>query len=161
MIVDAPDVIAEPLEPPIASDLVEYLVMVVPGPDALSAVARELGKVVDAAVVRILDLVVVGVGEDGGTTVIGVDSLGGREVVGSAMPSYQVSLSRHDIELVALALQPGDTAVVIVAEDRWAEPLVAAARALGGELRAGERIARQRVDEALAGVRMRTEEERP
>jgi hypothetical protein len=39
--------------------------------------------------------------------------------------------------------------VVLVAEDRWAVPLAAAAQALGGEVRAGERIARERVEAAL------------
>ena len=34
--------------------------------------------------------------------------------------------------------------VVVVAEDRWAERLAAAVRGFGGEVRAGERIARER-----------------
>jgi hypothetical protein len=74
---------------------------------------------------------------------------------------YGTLLSRHDLDLVALALQPGDCAVVIVAEDRWAEPLAVAARALGGEVRAGERIARERVEAALARARHIHKEDRP
>ena len=51
-------------------------------------------------------------------------------------------LSTHDIDLVSLALAPDSTAIVLVAEDRWAEPLSAAARQSGGEVLAGERIPR-------------------
>ena len=74
---------------------------------------------------------------------------------------YGALLSRHDIELVSLALQPGDCAIVLVAEDRWAEPLAVAARGLGGEVRAGERIARERVEAALVRARGAQKEEGP
>ena len=67
-----------------------------------------------------------------------------------AASCYGVLLSRHDVELVSLALQPGHCAVVLVAEDRWAEPLATAAHAVGGEIRAGERISRHRSRPALA-----------
>lgn len=45
----------------IATDLVEYFVVVVPGLDALPAVATELVGSVEAAVIRVLDVVVVSV----------------------------------------------------------------------------------------------------
>jgi hypothetical protein len=66
---------------------------------------------------------------------------------------FGVFLSRHDVELVALALQPGSAAIVVVVEDRWAESLSAAARAAGGQVHAGERIGRERVEAALARER--------
>ena len=44
-------------------------------------------------------------------------------------------------------------AIVLVVEDRWAGPLSAAARDSGGEVLAGERIPRLRVEAALAGLR--------
>ena len=69
-----------------------------------------------------------------------------------------VLLSHHDLSLIALALAPGDGAIVVVAEDRWAEHLAAAAHAVGGEIRAGERIARTRVEAALAGITGSTED---
>ena len=59
-------------------------------------------------------------------------------------------LSRHDLELVAATLDPGSAAIVLVAEDRWAEPL---SRGATGPARfAGERIASGRVEAALARV---------
>ena len=53
------------IPPEIATDLVEYLLLVIPGPDALTAVGPELVRLVDAAAIRVLDLVVVTVDDDG------------------------------------------------------------------------------------------------
>jgi Family of unknown function (DUF6325) len=139
-------------EPPhagIATDLVEYLVLVVPGPDALATIGPELVRVVDSSAIRILDMVVVVVGEDGQADVIEADSVETLGVLRNASPCVGALLSRHDIELVSMALEPDSAAIIVVVEDRWAEPLSAAARAAGGEVRAGERIGRQRVETAL------------
>jgi hypothetical protein len=48
---------------------------------------------------------------------------------------------------MALTLGAG---LVIVAEDRWAVPLAAAASSVGGRIAAGERIPANRVERALA-----------
>lgn len=141
---------SDPIRPvDIGPDLVEYLVLLVPGPHALGELGPGLAQAVESAAIRVLDIVVVTVDEHGTIETSEVDGVVGLEAVRAASAFYGVLLSRHDIELVALALEPGDCAVVLVAEDRWAEPLAAAARAAGGELRAGERIARDRIEAAL------------
>lgn len=144
----------------IATDLVEYLVLAIPGPHALAAVGGHLVDIVDSAAIRVLDLVVVTIGEHGEPEVVEIDSIEGLDEIVDVTMCPGVLLSQHDIELVSLVLQPGDCAVVLVAEDRWAEPLAAAARALGGEVRAGERIARDRVEAALDRAREHPVEER-
>jgi hypothetical protein len=149
-----------PIPPEIATDLVEYLLLVIPGPDALTAVGPELVCLVDAAAIRVLDLVVVTIDDDGQSAVIEIDAIDGLEAVSEMTACYGALLSRHDIELVSLALRPGDCAIVLVAEDRWAEPLALAARSLGGEVRAGERISRARVEAALARARSAQQEGR-
>jgi hypothetical protein len=134
----------------IATDLVEYLVVVIPGPHALASVGPELERIAESSAIRLLDLVVVNVDQDGTPQLLEVDSVPSLAGIRQAASCYGVLLSRHDVELVALALQPGHCAVVLVAEDRWAEPLAAAVHAVGGEIRAGERISRHRVEAALA-----------
>ena len=134
----------------IVTDLVEYLVVVVPGRHAVAAIGPELERLVESSAIRILDLVVVVVDEDGVAEVIEADSIESLADLCVTSPCIGALLSRHDIELVSLALQPQSAAVVVVAEDRWAESLAAATRSAGGEVRAGERIARQRVEAALA-----------
>jgi Family of unknown function (DUF6325) len=141
----------EPSSPDdIVTDLVEYLVLVLPGPHALPDVGPELVRTVKSSAVRVLDVVVVNVGHDGKPETLEVDDLPSLAGIRTATSFCGVLLSRHDIELVSLALQPGQCAVVLVAEDRWAGPLAAAAHAAGGEVRAGERISRERVEAALA-----------
>ena len=140
---------SEPTSPgDVATDLVEYLLLVFPGLHELESVGPELNRIVESSVIRILDLVVVNVDHNGTPELLEVDSVprlaGMRQTSG-----FSVLLSRHDIELVALALQPGQCAVVLVVEDRWIGPLATATRAVGGEIRAGERISRLRVETAL------------
>ncbi len=150
----------DPHQAGIATDLVEYLVLMIPGPQALSSVGPDLVRMVDSAVIRILDLVVVTIDERGRPEIVEIDSISDLDVIIDVTTCHGFLLSRHDIELVSLAMRPGDCAVILVAEDRWAEPLAAAARALGGEVRAGERIARERVEAALARVRHHPQEGR-
>jgi hypothetical protein len=59
-------------------------------------------------------------------------------------------LSGHDVELAALALRPGSAGLVLVTEDRWAQPLSDAARRAGGRVLTGERIPAPRVESALS-----------
>jgi hypothetical protein len=134
----------------IATDLVEYLLVLVPTPDALSEIGPELVRIVSSSAVRVLDVAMIAVDEEGSAELLDTSSNEVLDTVRQASECYGVLLSRHDIDLVALALGPGDCAIVIVAEDRWAEPIAVAARAVGGEVRAGERIARERVEAALA-----------
>ncbi len=151
---------SDPQPVAIATDLVEYLIVVIPGPQALSAVGPDLVRIVDSSVIRILDLVVVTIGQNGGPEIVEIDSIDGLDAIVDVTVCHGLLLSQHDIELVSLALRPGDCAVVLVAEDRWAEPLATAARALGGEVRAGERIARDRVEAALVRAQPDPMEER-
>ena len=144
---------------PIATDLVEYIVLLIPDLQKLGTVGAELVRMVESEAIRVLDLVVLVVRNDGTPELLEIDSIEGLDGIRELSALYGVLLSRHDLELVALALQPGDCAVVLVAEDRWAEPLAAAARGAGGEVRAGERIARERVEAALARVVVKPEKE--
>ena len=149
---------SEPTWPDVATDLVEYLVVLIPDVDALAIVGAELVDVVASSAIRILDLVLVAVDDDGAVEVVDLDAVRGLDAVRRLTAPQGVLLSRHDIELIALAVEPGSHAVVIVAEDRWAERLGAAVRGFGGEVCAGERIARQRVEAALARPDDRREE---
>lgn len=151
---------SDPRPVEIATDLVEYLVVVIPGPQALSTVGPDLVRIVESAVIRILDLVVVTIDRNGEPEIVEIDSIDGLEAIVDVTVCHGRLLSRHDIELVSLALRPDDCAVVLVAEDRWAEPLATAARALGGEVRSGERIARDRVEAALGRAQPVPKEER-
>ncbi len=133
----------------IATDLVEYLVLVLPGLDAVTGIADELTLAVASSAIRILDMVVISVDADGDVEVIEAESIESLAPLHKEIPCAGVLLSRHDVDLVAMTLRRSNAAIVVVAEDRWAESLSLATRAAGGEVRAGERIARDRVELAL------------
>ena len=58
-------------------------------------------------------------------------------------------LGDDDVALVGAHIEPGGAAVMIVYENRWAAPFIAAVRRNGGELIATERIGVQDLIEAL------------
>jgi CBS domain-containing protein len=134
----------------VVSDLVEYLIITAPDVDSLATVAEALAGLVKAGTIQVLDLVVVTRGDDSTIGVLeleAVDSLAAlREVEGE----LGGLLSEHDLELASFAIPPGSAGIVLVTEDRWAEPLSAAARLAGGLIIAGERIPASRVEAALA-----------
>jgi hypothetical protein len=131
----------------VAPDLVEYFIVTVPNPDSLSVVGTALADLVQASAIRILDLVLLVKDGEGAVTAAEPDAVPSlRHLAVDVTPM----LSDHDIELAALALERESAAVILVTEDRWAEPLSVAARRAGGQIVAGERIPASRVASALA-----------
>jgi Family of unknown function (DUF6325) len=134
----------------VTPDLVEYMVVVTPDAESLGALVPALAELVTDARIRILDLAVV-VRDADGTVVVHevetVSSLAGLRDVDGEVGGL---LSEQDVEVAGLALQPGTAGLVIVTEDRWAEPLSLAARRAGGRIVGGERIPPRRVADALA-----------
>jgi hypothetical protein len=107
------------------------------------AMATELAALIDAELVRILDLVIMTTDENGVADVLEVedladdDALGHLRVVEGAIAEV---LALEDLEHVAGALEPGAVAAVIVWENTWAAPFAEAARKSGGQLVASGRI---------------------
>ena len=134
----------------VLSDLVEYLVIQVPGLDSLSSVGPAIAAVAANSSIRILDLVAVTTDEFGGVHEIELDSVNDLRDLVNVAHRHGSLLSGQDVRLAALALSPGSAGLVIVAEDTWAAPLAAAARDVGGRIVAGERIPAHRVEAAMA-----------
>lgn len=134
----------------VVPDLVEYFVVVVKDVDSLASVAPAVADLVESAAIRILDLVVVAREADGTVVILEPDVLASLESLAEMEGEVGGLLSDHDIELVALALEPGLVGLVVVTEDRWADGLSRAARRAGGQIIAGERIPASRVEAAFA-----------
>ena len=134
----------------VATDLVEYFIVAVPNVESLAGLGPALAELVDRAAIRILDLVVLVKDDDGSVALLEVDAIDGTSALGDLDADVGGMLSEHDIELVSLALRPGTTGVVLVTEDRWAEPLSTAAQRAGGQIIAGDRIPASRVESVLA-----------
>lgn len=108
---------------------------------------------VDADVVRLLDLLVVTVDADRTITTIEPEDLGDLFDVGSFELDEQGLVGAEDAETIAETLAPGQTALVLLLEHRWARAVAYAVRATGGNLIATERIPAAVLDDlALAAA---------
>jgi len=106
---------------------------------------------VDRGVVRVLDALFVRKDADG--TFSGVDLADLEEETAGDLTVFAGAstgmLNDDDAALVAAEIEPGSAAVMIVYENRWAAPFIAAVRRNGGVLIANERIGVQDLVDAL------------
>ena len=129
-------------------DLVEFLVIAVPELSSTVGVASAIRELVESDLVRILDLVGVVTGPDGRFTAVEPELLPGLAELRSVEGEVGGLLSEDDIALACRALRPGTSALILVVEDLWAQVLAEAARHHGGRIIGGERISRQRLEQA-------------
>ena len=144
----------------VTADLIEYLVVEVPDLQALSSLVPALAELVATARIRILDLVALDKHADGTVTALELDAVGSMAALEDVDRVIGRVLSEHDIELASLALRPDSAGIVLLTEDRWAQPLSAAAQRAGGQIIGGERIPASRVQSVLTDRSLgdRTEE---
>jgi uncharacterized membrane protein len=121
---------------------VDYLVIEFPTDKADGSMAAALLELVDRGLIRIFDLMVIEKHEDGtyaGVDLAGLsqDDLGGLTLFAGACSGL---IGDDEIADAAEILEPGTTAAVLVYENTWAEPFVAAARKAGAEVIATGRI---------------------
>jgi uncharacterized membrane protein len=129
---------------------IDYLLVEWPGKQPNGEVAPHLVDLVDRGLIRILDLVFVAKDEDGNVAAIELADLGG-EVAELAVFEGAASglLGDEDVEEAGGVLEPGTSAALLVFENSWAAPFVAAVRRSGGELVASGRIPAEDILAAL------------
>jgi len=110
-----------------------------------------LVDLVERGIIRVLDVLFVTKNEDG--TFSGFDA---RDLTDKGVGDFAVFegassglLGDDDAAKVADEIEPGSAAVMIVYENRWAAPFIAAVRRNGGEAVAFERIPVQALIDAL------------
>jgi hypothetical protein len=112
--------------------------------------AQALLDLVDKGIIALYDVLVVGKTDDGRVYALDladdVDQLGGFADLAWVRSGLLTDEEMHE---AAAAMQPGTLAVLIVYENTWAVPFIAAAMESGGELIAGARISAQDVMAAL------------
>jgi hypothetical protein len=129
-------------------DLVEYVVINLPDLSSSQAVAQALRSLVGSSRIRILDLVGVATGSQGQYAVTEPELIAALADLRSVDGEVGGLLSDDDIALACRALPPGSSALILVAEDLWAQELADAARSGGGQIVGGERIPRHRLEQA-------------
>jgi hypothetical protein len=136
---------------------VDYLVVEFPAgqQNFTGAAAEELLRLHDAGIIRVMDLVLIGKGEDG---TIMAQELGDLEDMGEFArleTELAETLAEEDVLGFGEVMAPGSLGAVLVFENLWAAPFGAALRHAGGQLVANGRIPVQAIiaaveaDEAL------------
>ncbi len=110
-----------------------------------------LVDLVERGIIRILDALFVRKNDDGSVTGIAVTDLDGDGVNDVVIFEGARSglLADEDATNAGEALEPGEAALILLYENRWAAPFAAAVRRNGGMLVASQRIPHQDVLEAL------------
>jgi hypothetical protein len=118
------------------------------------AIAPALAELVERSFVRIIDLAVVSKDTDGSVAILEVQELSPEVAAALVKLEGAVSglLSEADLDAVAEALEPGNTAAALLFEHVWATRFAEAVRAANGELVLAERIPHAVIAEARASL---------
>ena len=111
--------------------------------------ADELVKLVDAGIIRLIDVLVLTKDENGDIDAVeleDVEDLGELERLEADLAEL---LAEEDVVNLAAAMEPGSVAGVVVYENLWAAPFASAARRAGGQLIADGRIPMQAIIASL------------
>jgi len=133
---------------------VDFVLIEFAGDRLTGGAADALMDLVDRGIVRVYDLLVIRKDSDGSFSGIDISDLSADRVGGFTAFAGARSglLGDDDLRQAADAMEPGTVAALIVYENSWAIPFVAAARDAGGQLIASARIPAQDVMDALDAV---------
>lgn len=139
------------VESPDVHGPIDFLLLGFESDKLTGAAGDALLDLVDRGLIRIYDLLVVQKAADGSfsgldVTDLSADYLGGFAVFEGARSGL---LGDDDLAEAAGVMEPGTTAAMIVYENTWAIPFIAAAQASGAQVLARERIPADVVMEVL------------
>ncbi|MDV9193013.1 DUF6325 family protein [Streptomyces sp. SR27] len=119
---------------------VDYLIVEFPGSRMTGEGFPLLVDLVDRGIIRVLDLLFVRKDEDGSVSVLELRDMGGEIDLSVFEGASSGLLDQSDIDDAGGALEPGNSAGIIVYENVWAAPFARAMRRGGGQVVAGGRI---------------------
>jgi hypothetical protein len=130
---------------------IDFVLIEFTGDRLTGRAAEALLDLVERGIVRVFDILIVGKNDDGTIYAMDLaessaDAVGGFAELAGARSGL---LSDDDMREAASAMEPGTLAVLIMYENSWAIPFIAAARESGGEMIASARIPAQDVMDAL------------
>jgi hypothetical protein len=126
---------------------VDYVIVEFPAETSnfTGEMAKELVALVDAGIVRLIDVLILAKDDDGNVESMelsDIEELGELEALEAELAEL---LAEEDVEHLAAAMDPGSTAGVLIWENLWAAPFASAARRAGGRLIANGRIPTQAI----------------
>jgi dihydroorotase-like cyclic amidohydrolase len=132
---------------------IDVIVIEFPENQSGSNTAKEVQNLVDRGTIHLYDVMVVHKEANGSCSEVDLTSIDSSN---SALTEWQAFsgarsglLGMDDVESAAAILEPETTAAVVVYENAWAVPFVAAARSEGAEMVASTRISAQEIMDEL------------
>jgi uncharacterized protein DUF6325 len=119
---------------------VDYMVVEFPGNRMTGEGFPLLVDLVDRGIIRILDLLFVRKDSDGSVAALELTDLGDEVDLTVFEGASSGLLGQDDIDEAGAALEPGNSAGILVYENLWAAPFAQAMRRSGAQLVAGGRI---------------------
>jgi hypothetical protein len=121
---------------------IDYLAVEFPGARLEGEALRALLDLTDRGIIRVLDLRVAKVSADGAITAVEITDLDGDGTLDLAVFAGASSglLADDDVATSAGLVEPGNAVAVLLYENTWAGPFVAALRHAGAEVVASARI---------------------
>ena len=129
---------------------VEYIILGFPGNRFNGEIAPELRKLVESGTIRVLDLVFIMKDADGNVEAVELEDHDDVALFNALEGEVGGLISTEDIEYAAADLEPNSSAALLIWEDVWATPFVAALRASGAVLIEGSRIPHDLIEAAEA-----------
>ena len=126
---------------------VDYLVLEMPTDQRDGSIAAAILDLVDSGIVTLLDLMVVQKDADGVVSGIELDAIDGELRVFAGARSGL--LGDDELQDAGSAIEAGTTAAVLLYENAWARPFVAAAARAGAQVIASARIPADVLNDAL------------
>jgi Family of unknown function (DUF6325) len=134
---------------------VDYLIVEwPPGKEPTGEGLDEIVNLSDRGLIRVLDLAFVTKGEDGtvaGLAIADIDGDGRLDLAQFEGASSGL-LGQDDYDEASAALQPGASAAILLYENSWAAPFVAAMRRSGAQVVANGRIPVEALMEVLEEI---------
>jgi dihydroorotase-like cyclic amidohydrolase len=131
---------------------VDFVLLEFPRDRLTGEASQALLDLVERGVIRLYDLLVISKNEDGSVEVLELGDPSGVDGFAYFSGARSGLLGDDDVDEASSAMRPGTVAALIVYENSWAIPFVAAARNSGGELIASARIPAPVVMEALEAM---------
>lgn len=129
---------------------IDYVLLEFTGNRLTGRAAEELVNLVERGIIHVYDVMMVGKDAGGSTYAVDLaESSGPAGGFADLSGARSGILADEDLAEAAAAMEPGTLAAMIVYENTWARPFVAAAMESGGTLIAGGRIPAEDVMAAL------------
>lgn len=131
---------------------IDFILIEFPANQLTGEASQALLDLVERGVIRLYDLMVISKHEDGFVEALELGDPSGVDGFAYFAGARSGLLGNDEVAEAASAMEPGTVAALIIYENTWAIPFVAAARNSGGEVIASARIPATEVMAALEGL---------